>query len=252
MGELIGISGPIGSGKSTVAACLATMQPDHALYETWYVVAEIATAFNEALKAELAYETTNNPIDLANQVLIWLPDAISEHLHHDVVWNQLAFSKLDTLTKPETFEKLFDYLTMVENKPSLLTTELTDETKETFRPLLQWLGNYLVVKLSKTIWYDELLRRIDLRDPTTSLVIISGVRYPSDAEMVRSHGGRILSVERPGHDLETNDPTETKRADIKADSRIINNGTPDQLQVMVESLWNDIAAGRLEPAYSAA
>jgi hypothetical protein len=252
MGTLIGITGPIGSGKSTLASCLANMQPDHALYETWHVVADIATAFNQALKAELAYETTENDIDLANQVLIWLPDAISEHLHHDVVWNQLAFSKHDTLTKPDLYEKLFAYLELAKKKPKLLETPLTPETKEEFRPLLQWIGNYLVTKISKTMWYDELMRRIQLRDATTSLVIISGVRYPSDAEIVRRHGGRIIRLDRPGQPTRGADLTETQRSDIKPDAIITNNGTIEQLQTTVESVWNDIASGKLKPTYTVA
>ncbi|HSE61288.1 MAG TPA: hypothetical protein VLA88_03260 [Candidatus Saccharimonadales bacterium] len=251
MGELIGITGPIGSGKSTVAQYFATMQPDHALYETWHVVAEIATAFNAALKAELAYETTHDPIELANQVLIWLPDAISESLHHDVVWNQLAFTKHDAIAKPDMYEKLLTYLRQIEKQPKLLTARITPETKETFRPILQWLGGYLVTKISKTIWYDELLRRIQLRNPTTSLVIISGVRYPSDAEVVRAHGGRILRVERPGPAIHTSDPTEAERENIQPDVTVINNGSPEQLSAAVETMWNDLAAGHARPSYAA-
>lgn len=252
MGELIGITGPIGSGKSTVAACFANMQADHALYESWHVVAEIATAFNEALKAELAYETTHDQVELANQVLIWLPDAISEYLHHDVVWNQLAFTKHDSIAKPEMYEKLFAYLTKVEKQPKLLQTRITPETKEEFRILLQWLGSYLVTKISKTIWYDELMRRIQLRDPTTSLVIVSGVRYPSDAEVVRANGGRILRIERPDEQIRGGDPTENQRDAIKPDITLVNNGTLDQLQPVIETMWNDIAAGNPQPAYTVA
>lgn len=248
MGELIGITGAIHSGKSTVAQYFADMAPNHASYETWFVVAEIAQAFNQALEAELAYETTHNPIDLANQVLIWLPDAISEQLHHDVVWNQLAFTKHDTLTNPALFEKLFAYLHQVEGDKKLLKTLLTPENKEKFRALLQWLGNYLVVKLSKTIWYDELLRRIDLHDSRADLVIVSGVRYPSDAEALRSHGGRIICVSRPDTP-EGTDGTEAERIDIQPDITIINNGTLAELQTTVETVWNDIAAGGPKKIY---
>lgn len=246
------MTGAIGSGKTAFAACLAETVPDHALYETWHVVAEIATAFNEALKAELAYETTTNALELANQVLIWLPDAISENLHHDVVWNQLAIAKHDPLKKPELYDKLFAYLKIVEKDRSLLDTPLTSETKERFRPLLQWLGGYLVAKLSKTIWYDELVRRIQLHDPTTSLVIIGGVRYPSDAEVVRANGGRVITIERPGVAQSGGDVTEDERTAIEADITVVNNGTLEQLRAAAENVANDLAAGRPKKRYSAA
>lgn len=252
MGELIGITGPIGSGKTTVANCLASVQPDHAHYESFYLVSEIATAFNGALLAERAYETTNDPIELTNQVLIWLPEAVSETLHHDITWNQLAFSKHDTLAHPDLYEKLFSYLKAVDKKPTLLQTPINPETKEQFRSLLQWLGNYLVVKISKTIWYDELMRRIELRDPTTSLVVVGGVRYPSDAEIIRSRGGHILRIERPGQAIDTNDPTEKLRSSIVSDAILVNNGTLEQLQTNVETLWNDLAAGNLQKRYVSA
>ena len=252
MGELIGITGAIGSGKSTFAACLATTNPSHAHYETWYVIAEIADAFNKALKAELAYETTGDHIELANQVLIWLPDAISESLHHDVVWNQLAITKHDTLTRPELYEKLLAYMAIVQVKRRLLDTPLTDETKEQFRTLLQWLGGYLVAKLSKTIWYDEIMRRIALRDGTTSLVTIGGLRYPSDAATVRAHGGKIIAVERPDAKLRGHDVTEAERSLITPDITVINNGTLEQLQVVAEAIMNDLQAGKPKQRYNAA
>lgn len=251
MGELLGITGAIGSGKTTFASCLANVVSDHAHYETWHVVAEVAAAFNQALKAELAYETTTTPLDLANQVLIWLPDAISEHLHHDVVWNQLAITKHDTLTRPELYEKLFTYLDTVSKKPALLDTPLTADTKEQFRPLLQWIGGYLIAKLSKTIWYDELLRRIDLHHPTASLVVIGGVRHTSEAETVRAHGGKIIGVERPGVG-ESTDVTESERTDIQPDITVHNNGSPEQLQTVAETLINDLAAGHPQASYAAA
>lgn len=252
MGELLGITGAIGSGKSTFAACLATTTPSHSHYETWYVIAEVADTFNKALKAEMAFETAKDHIELANQVLIWLPDAISEALHHDVVWNQLAITKHDTLTRPELYEKLLAYLAIVQVKRRLLDTPLTDATKEQFRTLLQWLGGYLVAKISKTIWYDEILRRIDLRDATTSLVTIGGVRYPSDAQVVRAHGGKIVAVERPDAKLRGHDITEAERGGIKPDIIVLNNGTPEQLQVLAEKLMNDLQAGSAKLHYNAA
>lgn len=246
------MTGAIGSGKTTFAAFLGESVSDHAHYETWHVVAEIATAFNQALKVELAYETTSDTLELANQVLIWLPDAISEHLHHDVVWNQLAIAKHDTLQHPELYDKLFAYVHQVGADRALLDAPLNTHTKEQFRALLQWLGGYLVVKLSKTIWYDEIMRRIQLRDATTSLVLIGGVRYASDAEVVRSRGGRIVSVERPGSETRGPDITEAGRAGIKPDITVVNNGTLEQLRLAAENLARDLAAGSPKKRYSAA
>lgn len=246
---MLGVTGAIGSGKTTFADCLAQVVADHAQYETWHVVAEIANAFNKALKAELGYETASNNIDLANQVLIWLPESISEHLHHDVVWNQLAFDKHHALAHPELYEKLFIYFELVKEKPILLNRELSSKNKEKYRSLLQWLGSYLVIKISKTIWYDELMRRIELHDKEKSLVIISGVRYPSDAEIIHAHDGLVVGIERPGMHSQSSDLTEAQRRNIKPDIKIVNNGRIVDLKSIAEIMWRDICAGNPKAVY---
>jgi energy-coupling factor transporter ATP-binding protein EcfA2 len=251
MGELLGITGAIGSGKTTFANCLAKVVPDHAHYETGYIVFEIANAFNKALKAELTYETTKNNIELVNQVLIWLPEAISEHLHHDVVWNQLALNKHQTLAHPELYSKLFVYLEKVKQNPSLLNKNLDSNNKETYRSLLQWLGGYLVAKISKTIWYDELMRRMDLHSADKALVIVSGVRYVSDAEVIHSRGGRVVAIDRPGNASSNHDVTEAERHNIKPNIKIINNGQIKDLQQVAETMWRDICAGAPKKIYKA-
>lgn len=251
MSELLGITGAIGSGKTTFAAYLGDAVEDHAHYETWQVVAQIASTFNQALLAELAYETTESDLELANQVLIWLPDAISENLHHDVVWNQLAITAHDTRSHPEQHHKLFDYIKMARKNPAILSVQLTTENKDLYRPILQWLGSYLVVKLSKTIWYDELLRRIQLRNPTTSLVTIGGVRYASDAASVRQAGGKIIKVSRPG-EAKSNDITGSELAIITPDITVKNDGTLAQLETLAETLVNDLASGNPQKIYNAA
>lgn len=246
---LLGITGAIGSGKSTFASFLAEAEPSHAIYETWHVVGEIATAFNQAIKAELEFETSKNDLELANQALIWLPEAISDQLHFDLVWNQLAITKRDNLENPALYEKLWHYLQMARKNPKLLSTVITAENKETYRPILQWIGGYLVAKASKTIWYSEILRRIDLREKDTNLVIINGVRYPSDAEIVRKHGGKIIQVTRNSNERDNTDPTEVMRSEISPDIKIVNNGSLDQLKQVGIELINDLAAGKPNELY---
>jgi len=251
MGELLGITGAIGSGKTTFARYLGNVTENHAIYETWEVIAEVATEFNGALQAELEFETTNSDIDLANQVLIWLPDAISEHLHHDVVWNQLAITARDANAHPELYQKLFDYIDAVKKNPRILGMAITEANKETYRPILQWLGGYLVAKISKTIWYDELLRRVQLRDPTTSLVIVNGVRYESDASAVRAAGGKIVRITREAERV-SSDVTDAELGLIGPDVTIKNNGSLQQLQTLASNFTNNLDAGKPELHYEAA
>lgn len=249
MSILLGVTGAIGSGKSTFATFLAEAEPSHAIYETWHVVGEIATAFNQALKAELEFEISKNDLELANQALIWLPEAISDQLHFNLVWNQLAITKRDNLENPALYKKLWVYLRAARENPKILDTIITAENKETYRPILQWIGGYLVAKASKTIWYSEILRRIDLHEKGTNLIIINGVRYPSDAEIVRKHGGKIVQITRGDNEGDKTDPTEATRDEIKPDITVVNNGTLGQFEKIAIDLINDLATGNTEKFY---
>lgn len=251
MSELLGLTGAIGSGKTTFAELLCNVAQDHASYETWRLVAEIADVFNQALKAELGYETSNSQIELANQILIWLPEAIAESLHRNVSWKDLAISKHTTLQHPELYEKLFLYLKKISVNPKLLDSKITDHNKEEFRPLLQWIGGYLVVKVDKSVWFEELMNRIQLRNPATSLVVVGGVRYHNNAEMIRENDGKIIRIERPNLYASNTDVTEVERGNINPDAVVHNNGTIAQLQILAENLINDLTAGALQKNYFA-
>jgi len=255
MGMIVGITGAIGSGKTTLASMLTELEPSHAVYETSQLIAEVAEDFNRALSGELAFETANDDVELANQALIWFVEAINEQLHQDVTWNQLAITKHQLAANPALFEKLFTYIDQVKKQPPLLEARITTENKGTYRPLLQWLGNYLIAKVSKTIWYDEIFRRIALHDDDKNLIVIGGVRYPSDAMVVHEHDGLLVEVSRVGDQTDTTnltDPTEASRSEIKADVHILNNGSLEQLQAVVNKLWLDLSVSKHVAHYSAA
>jgi hypothetical protein len=249
MGYVLGITGNIGSGKSTLAAFLCDQEPSHARYETSELVAEVAEDFNRALSGELAFETTTDDIELVNQALIWFIESISEKRHRDVPWSQLAVTKHAIASRPELFEKLFIYVGASKKEPQLLDARITSDNKDSYRALLQWLGGYLVARIGDSIWYDELFRRVNLYDADKSLVVISGVRYPSDAQCVRDNGGIIIGVDRPQLESDTTDVTERGRSDITPDTIIINDGSLEQLQTTTEQLWFDIGAGKVKPTY---
>jgi hypothetical protein len=146
---------------------------------------------------------------------------------------------------------MFVYVDAAKEKPQMLEARITAENKDDYRPLLQWLGGYLVARVSDTIWYDELFHRIKLHDSDKNLVIIGGVRYPSDATAVRDHAGLVLGIERSDHAADTADVTESSRSQIKPDILVRNNGSLDELQKLAEQLWDDLGAGKCQQNYNA-
>lgn len=252
MGQIVGITGTIGSGKSTFARLLCDIEPNNATYESGELIAEVAEDFNRALSGELAFETTTDNVELANQALIWFIESISEKLHLELTWNQLAITNHQLAARPELFEKLLAYIDTAKSDPGILDQRITAENKTTYRPLLQWLGGYLVAKVSNTIWYDEIFRRISQRDTDKKLVIIGGLRYPSDALRVRENGGVVLGIERANHDADTTDVTESARSEITPDAVIRNNGSLQQLEALATEVVNDLIIGKLKPEYIAA
>ena len=252
MSQILGITGDIGSGKTTFAQLLCDMAPSHATYETSELIAEVAEDFNRALSGEFAFETASSNIELVNQALIWFIESISEKLHRDeVTWNQLAITQHQLVARPELFEKLLSYLTLVKKQTQLLDQRITNENKETYRPLLQWIGGYLVAKVGNTIWYDEIFRRVALHDDDKDLVVIGGVRYPSDAISIREHDGLVVGLLRSGLSADRTDVTESSRNDIKPDIIVHNNGTLDELRNAAERLWNDLSVSSPKQNYNA-
>lgn len=248
---MVGITGAINSGKTTFSTMLAKCEPQHALYESWQIIAELAQDFNRSLSGELAFETTTDDIELANQALIWFTEAIAERLHLNVTWNQLAITKVQLAAQPELYEKLLVYLKQVKADPALLQQDITAENKPAYRPLLQWLGGYLVARIKSTIWFDELFRRVLRFDSDKKLVIINALRYPTDAEIVKRHSGHIIEVVRPGLMSDDHDITEASRSQITPDCRVLNNGDLKELTATAETLWYDLSISKYQKEYKA-
>jgi hypothetical protein len=250
MATILGITGAIGSGKTTISNFLAELEPQHAVYESGQVIAELADAFNQALTSELSFGIPTSDTELVNQTLIWFTEAINEQLHQDVTWNQLALTRHRLAVHEQHYEKLFAYLRDVRTTPDIATQTITKENKAAYRALLQWLGGYLVITISKTIWFDEIFRRVDLYDADKRLVIINGLRYPSDAETVSSRGGLIVEVTRPNLQSDTKDVTEAERSKIHPDTILINSGALEELKNITEKLWLDVSISQLAKEYA--
>jgi cytidylate kinase len=250
MATIVGITGAIGSGKSTVSHFLTELEPQSALYESGLIIAELANAFNQALSSELSFEVAGNDVELINQALIWFTESINEQLGYNVTWNQLAITKHRLAAHPAYYDKILAYIQQLRANPQLATTRITPENKQDYRTLLQWLGGYLVATIKPTLWFDEIFRRVDRYDNDKRLVIINGLRYPSDAETVREHDGIIIEITRPSATIvDANDITEVERTKINADTTITNSGSLDDLKHIIERLWQDISISKLADTY---
>lgn len=246
---IAGLTGGIRHGKTTFANLLALQSKSSHHFESWELVAEVAAA----LRAETHVHPSAGNIAAINEWLYPLADLVNLHVHANVSFEDLKLTDELVQAYPEHYTKLFEYLQLIEADPSLADTDITADTKETFRPLLQWLGGYLVAKVGSGVWYDELVRRIaHLRSSGYNLVTVGGVRYPGDAERIRNAGGVIICIERP--DLpqqDAQDLTEREREAIQSDAIIVNNATISQLETCARQVYHDLSMRQLQPKYLA-
>lgn len=246
---ILGITGGIGHGKTTLADALAQAALRSIHLESSQVIAEAVVAWH----ARSTY--IPNPHDLAavNNWLQLLPEVLSNVVHQYVDGTKLTFTMEDISAQPELYDKLFTHLQTLQQNPSLLNSPITTENKAQYRAILQWLGGYLVYKVDPGIWYKEIMQRASEAElQGLELCTIGGLRYPHDAEIVRSGGGIIVLIRRPlVTEQDISDPTERERAKIQPDTVVINNAGLTELVLCARHMLTDIKLGKLQAHYVA-
>lgn len=246
---IIGITGGIGHGKSTLAEALARAEPRSRHFETYEIIAEVVDAWHAQT------ERVPNPHKIAevNEWLALLPPLVYETLHQKIEPAALQLDLNVINTYPEVYEKLFAHLQRLQENPGLLRERIGPENKANYRAILQWLGGYLVLKVDPGIWYQAIMRRVQAaaREGVV-LCTIGGVRYPSDAEIVRQSGGRIVQITRPFvRDQDMSDPTERERIKIKPDITVSNDAGIVELARCAYKIYADLQLGKLQAKYIA-
>ncbi len=246
---VIGLTGPIGHGKSTFATAVADIEPKTKRLESSMVIAEVANALHAA--------TQNIPprddIEAINNWLKPLPGILKRTVHAKCTFNQIEIRTGDAELDPLDYEKLLLHMENLGRRPELLKQKITKENKEAYRPILQWLGGYLVKKVDSGIWYKEIVRRAgQMQDQDFEYCLIGGLRFPTDAKYVRSVGGIIIRVYRPGYlQYDKLDPTERERDGIKPDCTIVSNGTIEDIAKLASQVLLDIKNNALHKTYYA-
>lgn len=247
---ILGMTGPIGHGKTTFADTLAALEPSTVHFESSLIIAEVANAFQAAL--------TDVPdpynVERLNNWLRALPKILLDIVHVNCTFDQIKLEQKAMEEHPIEYQKLILHVENLQRKPELMNQKIDKENKESYRPLLQWLGGYLVQKIDSGLWYNELVRRIrQAAAAGCKLCIVGGLRYPTDAAILRGAGAIIVQVYRPGH-LQSDmlDPTERERQNIQVDCTIMSNGTVADVKEFTKKFYADLQANKLQKTYHTA
>lgn len=248
---LIGITGAISHGKSTFAESLHIQEPGMLHLETNMPIIELANALLQTLTQPI------DPKDSA-QICKWLseqlPTAIERHLGRTTDSVDLRLNAEDMQAFPADYQKLLHFMGLLADDFETLHQPITGQNKMYFRPLLQWLGGYLVARLDKAIWIAEVIERAqDYRNAGGTLAVVGGLRFPMEADTIRAAGGSVIRLERPGFaEADTTDPTESSRGAITADCVIFNAGSILDLLDTAAKVLDDAKQGHLQPEYTSA
>jgi len=237
---LIGLTGAIGHGKSTIAEIMSDLEPNSITLETSGIISEVATLlcshFNEC-------DPKISDIQSVNTWISHIPHILYDVLGISVDSDLFKLNNPDSLRNSVEFKKLWEFIVWAQNNRNEIGEAISPTNKSDYRPLLQWIGGFCVENISPTIWNSELLKRARKAGETgRSLVIIGGIRFNEEAVNIQSNGGVIIEVIRPAIvTQDSEDPTERQRSLINPDFEIMNNGTLDQLREKVVQLYTQIS-----------
>ena len=244
---IIGMTGPISHGKTTFADAIEKIEPSTIHLESSLVIAEVIN--------ELHASTDKIPspynIDSINEWLKPLPSILLDVLGVKSNVEQISIDQSDADKHPIEYDKLMLHIEGLQRDPSLINETINANNKESYRAILQWVGGYLIKKVSSDIWYDEIITRARKAEQAgCSICIIGGLRFPSDAKIVHQAGGIIIMVYRPDHlQYDILDPTERERDNIACDSTIMSNGTIEDMNLCAVQVLEDIKNEKLEKIY---
>lgn len=101
------------------------------------------------------------------------------------------------------------------------------------RPLLQRTGTEAGrALLGDNVWVDATFRRLH----STGAYVFTDVRFPNEADAIRSRGGQVWRILRPEHGPVNDHPSEVALDGYDFDVTLVNNGTMELLRSNVIEL----------------
>lgn len=128
----------------------------------------------------------------------------------------------------------------------LTDCEFSPENKEKIIPwlgksprtLMQTLGTEWGRNIvDQAIWTKHMGQRIHLANQAGADVVITDVRFKTEADLIKRLGGEIWRIQRPNAETTSHSQhiSETEMAKIVADEVLINNGTLEQLYEQIDA-----------------
>lgn len=104
------------------------------------------------------------------------------------------------------------------------------------RQILQWWGDYR--RAQDPDYFVNAVRRMI----TCSVdIVITDVRFPNEAAMVRQLGGQIWQIRRPGYEAAgTGHASDTAGSEFGPDRVVVNSGSLEDLRATVLAAWEEI------------
>jgi hypothetical protein len=119
----------------------------------------------------------------------------------------------------------------------LMGVPIDDKNKEIIRPVLQSYGESMKQLFGSDYW----VKRADYTwrqySPFTTVMVCDDIRFPLEAEWIRSLGGIVVKIHRPGFDDSSDHHvSETAIDSIKPDYIIDNDSTQQQLKTNIVNM----------------
>jgi hypothetical protein len=245
---IVGLTGNIGSGKTTFARFLGNASRKFENFESSDVITEVANELRRNNKA--SHPESRDPLAI-NRWLACVPQILASTVRHQADFADIALTPEKLQRNSDFYTKLFEYLDQVAAGKLDPTDLITAQNKSEYRTILQWLGGYLAKTVDGQLWFSELLRRA-LAVSDLDLATFGGVRFPDDAKCLKQASGYIISIERPDlEEADSQDLTEREKSSIRADINIVNNGSLADLALLAKTVLNDMKKGALQRTYFA-
>lgn len=206
--DIIGLTGPAGCGKDSVALILQTHVgfSQHAFADG--VRAELCAAYNCDASVFTGRASKTTPTQ-------WL--AFNQCRNHEFVGLML---RLEAMANPST-----DFASFL----------LQDRTP---RELMRLWGTEFRRESGINYWTSRLVARVNQQQKMgQARQVISDVRFANEAETIRSMGGKIWQITRPGVAVDSSHVSETDGTSFQPDVIINNDGDTDHLASIVLGAW---------------